>query len=286
MLVYLAVARLLLSRVWLKFILELRLACLVELLLWSVSIDLPASSLVVSGPPVPVFPFRRAPSARRFRTRPCQFSRFVARHPPDVSAPARASFLVSSRAIRPTFPHPPVPFSRFVARHQPDVSAPPVPFSRFVARHPPDVSAPPVPFSRFVARHPPDVSAPPVPFSRFVARHPPDVSAPPVPFSRFVARHPPDVSAPPVPFSPFVARHPPDVSAPPVPFSRFVARHSPDALVCPSGFPLRRALFVRRLFPSVPSPVLSLSALPAHRSFFLSPGTIVLDEHLCSSAVC
>ena len=60
---------------------------------------------MVSAPPVPVFPFRRTPSARRFRPRPCQFSRFVARHPPDVSAPS-------------------VPFSRFVARHPPDVSAP------------------------------------------------------------------------------------------------------------------------------------------------------------------
>ena len=59
---------------------------------------------MVSAPPVPVFPFRRAPSARLFRPRPCQFSRFVARHPPDVSAPARAIFPVSSRAIRPSFP--------------------------------------------------------------------------------------------------------------------------------------------------------------------------------------
>ena len=150
---------------------------------------------MVSAPPVPVFPFRRAPSARRFRPRPCQFSHFVARHPPDVSAPS-------------------------------------------------------------------------------------------VPFSRFVARHPPEVSSPPVPFSRFVARHPPNVSAPPVPFSRFVAGHSPDAPVCPSVFPLRRALLFRRLFLSVPSPVLSRFALPAHRSFFLSPGTIVLDEHLCSLAVC
>ena len=108
----------------------------------------------------------------------------------------------------------------------------------------------------------------------------------PCQFSRFVARHPPDFSAPSVPFSRFVARHPPVVSAPPVPFSRFVARFSPDAPVCPSGFPLRRALLVRRLFPSVPSPVLPLFALPAHRSFFLSPCTIVLDEHLCSLAVC
>ena len=108
----------------------------------------------------------------------------------------------------------------------------------------------------------------------------------PVPFSRFVARHPPDVSAPPLPYSRFVARHPPDVSAPPVPFSRFVARFSPDAPVCPSGFPLRRAILVRRLISYVPSPVLSRFALPAHRSFFLSPGTIVLDEYLCSLAVC
>ena len=76
-----------------------------SLLLWSVSIDLPASSLVVSAPPVPAFPFRRAPSARRFRTRPCRFP-------------------VSSRAIRPTFPPRPCQFSRFVARHPPDVSTP------------------------------------------------------------------------------------------------------------------------------------------------------------------
>ena len=146
-------------------------------MLWSVSIDLPASSLVVSAPPVPVFPFRRAPSARRFRPRPCQFSRFR-------RAPSARRF----RPFRAVFPFRRAPSAR-----------------------------------------------------------------------RF---------------------------RPPVPFSRFVARFSPDAPVCPSGFPLRRALLVQRLFPSVPSPVLPLFALPAHRSFFLSPGTIVLDEHLCSLAVC
>ena len=104
MLVYLAVARLLLSRVWLKFILELRLACLVELLLWSVSIDLPASSLAVSATPVPVFLFRRAPSARRFR--PAR-AVFPFRRAPSARRfrPARAVFpfrrAPSARRFRP-----------------------------------------------------------------------------------------------------------------------------------------------------------------------------------------
>ena len=108
---------------------------------------------MVSAPPVPVFPFRRAPSARRFRPRPCQFSRFVARHPPDVSAPS-------------------VPFSLFVARHPPDVSARP-------CRFPASLRAfrPTLPFvrpvSRCVVRYSFGVSSRPsrlplCPFSRFL----------------------------------------------------------------------------------------------------------------------
>ena len=109
---------------------------------------------MVSAPPVPVYPFRRAPSARRFRPRQCQFSRFVARHPPDVSAPARASFPVSSRAIRPSFPPRPCHFpasSRAFRPTLPFVR----PVSRCVVRYSFGVSSRPsrlmfCPFSRFL----------------------------------------------------------------------------------------------------------------------------------------
>ena len=63
-------------------------------------------------------------------------------------------------------------------------------------------------------------------------------------------------------FSRLVPRRPPDVSAP-VRFSRFVARFLPDAPVGPAGFRLCFALLVRRLFPSVSSPILSRIALSA-----------------------
>ena len=89
-----------------------------------------------------------------------------------------------------------------------------------------------------------------------------------IPASRPVPRYPLNFHFSSVPFSRFVARYPPDVSAPPVPFSRFVARFSPNVPVCPSGFPLRRALLVRRLFLSVPSPFCPFRASWA--PFFLS----------------
>ena len=78
----------------------------------------------------------------------------------------------------------------------------------------------------------------------------------------------------PVPFSLLVARCPPDVSNPPVPFSRVVARCSPEYPVHPSGFPLHRALPVRRLIPSVPSAVLSRVAFSSLTVFFA-------EENVC-----
>ena len=55
MLDWLAVASLLLPRVWLKFFLELRLGCLLEFLLWSANIFL---SDLISRPFFPTVPFR------------------------------------------------------------------------------------------------------------------------------------------------------------------------------------------------------------------------------------
>ena len=59
------------------------------------------------------------------------------------------------------------------------------------------------------------------------------------------------------PFFRFIAHHSRDYSVPPVPFSRFVARCSLDVRFCPTGFPLGCVLLIWRLFPSIPSPVLS-----------------------------
>ena len=89
------------------------------------------------------------------------------------------------------------------------------------------------------------------------------VSRPCYPGSPFCRALPAQCFFRPVPFSRFVVRCPPKVSVPSVSFSRFVLRCSPDAPVCPSRFPLRRALLVRHLFTSIPSLFLSRVALSA-----------------------
>ena len=112
MLVYQAVALLLLSRVWLKFILELRLVCLVEfvaVVCWHWS-----SRLLACGSPSP--------------SRAIPVFRAVARYPLDVSS-SSVPFSFSSRAIRPTFPPRPCHFPASSRAFRPTL-----PFFRPVSR--------------------------------------------------------------------------------------------------------------------------------------------------------
>ena len=119
----LAVASLLLPRMCLKFVLELRLVFVwLSLLLWSASIvvlDLPARCVIVSRPFRPAFPFRCALRDQRLRS-----ARLVSSCVARSAFPSRplrrpfttrvfassVPFSVALRAARPSFPPRPLRF--------------------------------------------------------------------------------------------------------------------------------------------------------------------------------